>query len=304
MYLEHFGLKELPFSLTHNANFFCLLDTYSSALSLVKISLENGEGFIKIIGEVGTGKTFLCRKLLNELDAKEKYVTAYIPNPNLDHATLYEAILSELGVKVAKKSRPYELLNILNEKLLELYKQNKNVVVVIDEAQGLADEILEALRLLSNIETDSSKLLHIVLFGQPELDKHLARPHLRQLRQRVSFSYYLHSLTLRELEQYIYFRLKTSGYKYEKVFSTLALKLLAKATGGIPRLVNVLCHKALLAAYGYNEKQVTAKAMLIAVKDTDSAIVILKKHVINILLFTGLFVIVSAELYYFVRFVA
>lgn len=300
MYLEYFGLSEFPFALTHNENFFCTLDTYNSALNLIKISLENGEGFIKVIGEVGTGKTFLCRRLLNELDAK-KYVTAYIPNPNLDHATLYEAILSELGVVYDKATKPYELLHILNLKLIELYKQHKNVVVVIDEAQGLADEILEAIRLLSNIETESNKLLHIVLFAQPELDKHLAKSNLRQLRQRIAFSYYLHPLTITELEDYICFRLQTAGYKYGKLFSCMALKLVHKATAGIPRLVNIICHKSLLAAYGYNEKKVTVKTILTAIKDTDSVLFLLNKSIRNSLLLVCLLAIFSVELYYVFR---
>lgn len=298
MYLDHFALTRLPFALTPDADFFCALDMYNAALNLIKISLHNGEGFIKIIGEVGTGKTFLCRKLLRELDTK-KYITAYLPNPNLDHATLYEALLIELGIQFPPVSKQYELLNILNNALLELYRKHKNVVVIIDEAQNLGDEILEAIRLLSNLETESSKLLHIVLFGQPELDKRLNKQNLRQLRQRISFSYYLRSLSLEELETYTTFRLSAAGYRNgQNLFSRTALRLLLKATSGIPRLVNAICHKALLVAYGRSNKTVTAHDVLIAIKDTDSTTILLKKHLISGLMFLGLFAVLSAELYY------
>jgi len=303
MYLEHFGLKELPFPLTHNSHFYCSLDAYSSAMNMINVSLENGEGFVKIIGEVGAGKTLLCRKLLNELD-QEKYVTAYIANPSLDHSALYEAILLELGAVIPKRTRAYkvhELLSILNAKLLMLYKQQKHVVVIIDEAQTLSDELLEAVRLLSNVETESCKLLHIVLFGQPELDRHLARQQLRQLRQRIAFSYYLKPLTAAELEDYICFRLKAAGHEYGKIFSPIASKLLLKATSGIPRLINILCHKALLVAYSSNRDMVTARAMMIAIKDTDSAVVILKNYCVSNLVLASLLTIFVAELYYVLR---
>jgi MSHA biogenesis protein MshM len=301
MYLEYFELSELPFTLTPNTNFFCALEAYNSALNLVKVSLGNGEGFVKIVGEVGTGKTLLCRKLLNELDP-EQFVTAYIANPTLDHATLYEVILSELDVKLPKKSlKSHELLQLLNNTLLELYKKHKHVVVLIDEAQNLPDEMLEAVRLLSNIETESSKLLHIVLFGQPELDKRLAQRKLRQLRQRIAFSYYLKPLCKLELEDYVYFRLNAAGYKYGTLFSDSALSLLAKASAGIPRLINILCHKSLLAAYGYNKKKVTTKSVLLAIKDTDSVWVILRKNLIKFLALASLAVLFCAELFYIIR---
>lgn len=300
MYLEYFELNEFPFTLTPNTGFYCALPSYNNAINLIKLSLENGEGFIKIIGEVGTGKTLLCRKILNELDPT-KYVTAYIANPNLDHATLYEAIIAELGIPYLPKTKQHELLKILNNKLLELYQQNKHVVVVIDEAQVLADKLLEAIRLLSNLETESSKLLHIVLFGQPELDNRLKKVKLRQLRQRIAFSYYLTPLTQAELNDYIYHRLKAAGYKYGSLFSKTAHKLIFKATNGTPRLVNVLCHKALLACYGYGKNKVTVKSVLLAIKDTESSLSIVGKHLIYGSVLFILIATLGIEAYYALR---
>lgn len=270
MYLEYFGFNEIPFSLTPNTNYFCNLITYNEALNVIMVSLRNGEGFIKVVGEVGTGKTLLCRKLLNSLE--DEYVTAYIANSNLDTFGLHEVIAKELGVKYPKDVKQHELLNLLNERLLDIYKTGKRVVVVIDEAQVLPDNVLEALRLLSNLETESSKLLHIILFGQPELDIRLEQVNLRQLKQRIAFAYNLRPLTRNEMDDYICYRLGTAGYKFKTIFSHDASDLLFKASGGIPRLINILCNKALLAAYGFNQKQVTAKIMSMAIDDTDSIV--------------------------------
>jgi MSHA biogenesis protein MshM len=300
MYLDYFELNEFPFTLTPNTKFFCTLSTHSEALNVINVSLENGEGFIKIIGEVGTGKTLLCRKLLNSLDA-EKYISVYIVNPNLDCSAFYEAILKELGVPYNKKTDQHELLLALSDKLLSLYKSNKHVIVIVDEAQGLPDKTLEALRLLSNIETESSKLLHIVLFGQPELEVRLNKPKLRQLKQRIAFSYQLRRLNLREIEDYLHFRLKTAGFNYNRLFTRAAHKLLFTASTGIPRLINVLCHKALLAAYGYGEKRITAKTMLLAIKDTNGIFNMLKKRLGAYIVLAVLFLILGIEIFVVLR---
>lgn len=301
MYLDYFELNEFPFTLTPNTNYYCALPSYNAALDLILISLENGEGFIKIVGEVGIGKTLLCRKLLNNLESSE-FITAYIANPNLNSATLYGAILKELGIELShSKQKTHELLDILSSKLLQLYKEHKHVVVVIDEAQGLGYSVLEELRLLSNIETESSKLLHIVLFGQPELDEHLNKKKMRQLKQRITFSYYLSPLKKQELEDYIFYRLQTAGYRYGSLFSPTARKLLFKASSGIPRLVNVLCHKALLVSYGYNRKKVQAKAMLVAIKDTESVFTNIKKQLISVSIATVLIMVLGFELYCIIR---
>ena len=286
MYLEYFGLNEFPFALTPNCSFYCSLTSHQEALDVLKYSIKNGEGFIKIIGEVGTGKTLLCRKLLSIFEVDANYATAYVVNPNLDSYGLYEALANELGVETkTKKTKQNELLGILNERLLELYKQNKKVVVFIDEAQVIPFKTLESLRLLSNLETESTKLLQMVLFGQPELNQRLAKNELRQLNQRIAFSYNLRPLKRSELDEYILHRLKVAGYNsYSSLFTKKACDLLFRASRGIPRLINILCHKSLLATYGYNYKKVNFKSMLLAVKDTESAYSALKKNVYYLLL--------------------
>lgn len=280
MYLEYFGLNEFPFALTPNTDFYCNLLSHQEALDVALVAIKNGEGFTKIIGEVGTGKTLLCRKLLKALEPDKKYVTAYILNPNIDCVGLYETLAKELGVTIkAKKITQNSLLKLLTDKLLDIYKEGKMVVVLIDEAQALPKDTLESLRLLSNLETESKKLLHMVLFGQPELDEHLEEDNLRQLKQRITFSYYLKPLKRHELEDYINNRLLKAGYKnYGSLFSKKICDVLFRASNGIPRLINVLCHKALLAAYGFGEKKVSTKSMVLAIKDTESTKSFLKKR--------------------------
>jgi len=180
MYEDHFGLRQAPFSLTPDTGFFFRNDAHVEALQVLRVALDAGEGFIKVTGEVGTGKTLLCRLLLNGLD--EQWVTAWVPNPYLDPDALRRAIADELRVALGPTPRQHTLVKKLQERLIELAASGKRVAVVIDEAQALSDESLEALRLLSNLETETRKLLHVVLFGQPELDERLAQPQLRQLR--------------------------------------------------------------------------------------------------------------------------
>jgi MSHA biogenesis protein MshM len=301
MYLEHFELNEFPFTLTPNTQYFCALPSHVSALNLIDISLKNGEGFIKIVGEVGIGKTLLCRKILKHLEASG-YVTAYIANPNLDSSSIYESILKELGVVLPEHQlKPYELLRLLNSKLLGLYSADQHVVIVIDEAQALSDSLLEELRLLSNLETETSKLLHIVLFGQPELDDHLNKKNLRQLKQRIAFSYYLEPLCWSEFENYVCQRLQKSGCKWGTLFSSMAKKLLFRASSGIPRLINILCHKALLIAYSYDVKKIGVKVALMAIRDTESALTVIKKCSLNFLVIVFLLTVLGFEGFYMVK---
>jgi MSHA biogenesis protein MshM len=299
MYLEHFQFKEYPFALTPNVDFFVRLTSHQSALNVLLLSLENGEGFIKIIGEVGTGKTLLCRKLLHVLDERG-YVTAYIPNPNLETSELYQALARELEISVKVINANNNLLSFINDKLIELYKENKKVVLIVDESQALSDENLEALRLISNLETPSSKLIQIVLFAQPELDQRLKSKKLRQLTQRISFSYYLKSVPAEELKSYLGCRLKAAGLKnFSEIFSPHAYYLLYKASNGVPRLINLLCHKALLLSYGMGLKKVNGRIMLAAIKDTES---VSKKYLLSYcwnvaVIILGL--VAYAEIYYF-----
>ena len=270
MYLEHFNITQLPFTLTPNTDFYCSLPGSQMALNVLLFGVQSGEGFIKIVGEVGSGKTLLCRKLLNSLD--ENYHTAYIPNPDLSPAGLRRMLAQELGVEVHARISSQEALELITRRLVELRAQGKNVALIIDEAQALPDESLEALRLLTNLETEKEKLLQIVLFGQPELDHRLNRHHFRQLKQRITFSYYLQPVKWAELNSYICHRLAVAGYTRGSIFSKRATRLLFKKSQGTPRLINILCHKAMLAAYGRGELVVSYKAMRQATQDTESIV--------------------------------
>ncbi len=269
MYQAHFGLRELPFTLTPNTSFYCDLEGHRSALQVLTTALDTGEGFIKVVGEVGTGKTLLCRKLLNELP--DHYVTAYIPNPHVTPDELRGQIARELQVEVDDPNNQQLLTQAIQHKLVELNKDGKVVVIVLDEAQALPSESLEALRLISNLETETRKLLHIVLFGQPELNEKLAQREHRQLRQRIAFSYNLQAMNMQELARYISHRLYVAGYKGPPMFTARSVQLLHQASRGIPRLANVLCHKVLILCYGEGSYMVGPKQVREAVKDTEDA---------------------------------
>jgi MSHA biogenesis protein MshM len=268
MYKAHFGLREAPFQITPDTSFFFSFASYREALNTLLVAAASGEGFIKITGEVGTGKTLLCRKLLRSLDAS--FVTAYIPNPSLEPLTLMCALADELGVVHAGDGDQHRLLKAINHALLNLARQNKRVLLCIDEAQALPIETLEALRLLSNLETEKRKLLQILLFGQPELDKRLARPEIRQLAQRISFHFRLRPLSLDETKVYLLHRLRVAGFAEHEMFSASGVWLLRFASGGIPRLLNVLAHKSLMLSYGEGLQHVGVRQVLAAVRDTES----------------------------------
>lgn len=270
MYLEHFRLSKAPFSLTPNTEFFCELPTHQEALTVLLLSLAQGEGFIKIVGEVGTGKTLLCRILLNSLS--DEYVTAYIPNPDQTPNSLRFAVACELGIQPKKSWTQYQILEALNLRLLELHRAGKKIVLLIDESQALSKACLEAIRLLTNLETEEQKLLQVVLFGQPELDTNLEEYGLRQLKQRITFSYHLQPLARKEQDRYLNHRLARAGYTFGNLFTEKALKRLYKASKGMPRLLNILCHKSLLVAYGQGKALVDGHAVSRAIADTESTI--------------------------------
>ncbi len=268
MYLNHFKLTKQPFSLTPNTAFYCDLPTHQEALSLLLLSLEQGEGFIKITGEVGTGKTLLCRLLLNTLD--DTYVTVYIPNPDLTSDSLRLSLAHELGLMLEKDLPQHQLLDAINRRLLELHQAGKKTVLVIDEAQALPDVCLEAVRLLTNLETEEKKLLQVVLFGQPELDVKLNQNSLRQLLQRITFSYDLKALSRFDFEMYLFHRLAKAGYTYGSLFTKGARRRLYRASRGLPRLLNVLCHKSMLVSYGRGLTKIDARSVKRAIADTES----------------------------------
>jgi MSHA biogenesis protein MshM len=267
MYLVHFGLHELPFGITPDTSFVYSAAAHQEALNTLLVAVAGGEGFVKIIGEVGTGKTLLCRRFLASLDGRA--VSAYIHNPQLEPRTLLLAVAHELGIKLEKYDYQFRLIELLSNALLELASQGKRVVVCIDEAQAMPLETLESLRLLSNLETEKRKLMHVILFGQPELDTKLADPSVRQLRQRIAFEYRLKPLKREEMRHYLAHRLRVAGYRgSNELFSPAAVRALHKASGGTPRVINILAHKAMISAYGEGRQQVQRRHIYTAARDS------------------------------------
>jgi MSHA biogenesis protein MshM len=274
MYLTHFGLNAAPFALTPDTSFAFSSRAQREALDTLVLAVDGGEGFIKITGEVGTGKTLLCRRFLAHAGAgggKPAYKTAYIPNPCLSPRTLLLAIAHELKIRVVNVNSDAEILQTLNRSLLRMAARGASVVVCLDEAQAMPVETLEALRLLSNLETEKRKLIQVVLFGQPELDTKLARNDLRQLRSRIAFHYHLGALSSAETGVYIAHRLRVAGYRGQAVFPSAAALAVHRAARGVPRLVNIIAHKSLLLAYGQGATRVTLRQVRAAAKDTPHA---------------------------------
>jgi MSHA biogenesis protein MshM len=269
MYRAHFGLREMPFGITPDTSFAYACTSHQEALNTLLVAVRNGEGFIKIVGEVGTGKTLLCRRFLSTLDAT--HVTAYIPNPYLEPRTLLFALAEELGVAVPREADQHRLLKTLNHALLEFARQGKTVVLCLDEAQAMPIETLEALRLLTNFETEKRKLLQVVLFGQPELDARLNQASVRQLQQRITFQYRLAALDRREVDQYIAHRLRVAGYRGNRLFTRPATRVAHRRSGGVPRLVNIVAHKSMLLAYGEGLQHVLPRHVRSASRDTPAA---------------------------------
>ncbi|MDA0148565.1 ExeA family protein [Vibrio sp. LaRot3] len=265
MYLEHFGFSQLPFHLTPNTELFLGLEPHYEAIQTVNAALDMGEGVIKVTGEVGTGKTMVCRMLVNHFEPHVQLV--YLPNSALSGEELRQAVASELGVKI-KNSR--SIVDDIQAKLIALAKKNKQVVVLVDEAQALTDDALEVLRLFGNLETEQRKLLQIVLFGQPELDERLELYHLRQFRQRITFSAKLRPLSIDETVAYITTRLEKAG-GYSEVIPFALKKAVWRASGGIPRLINQICHKSLVLSCSQGCNLVTSQQIFSAIQDTFDA---------------------------------
>ncbi len=270
MYEEHFGLSELPFGITPDTSFFFACNSYQEALNTLLIAIRNGEGFIKVTGEVGTGKTLLCRKFMATL-GDDDYKTAYIPNPYLNPHSLLLALTDELELYIDLDVDQNHLLKALNLALMALADKGKRIVICLDEAQAMPMESLEALRLLTNLETEKRKLLQVVLFGQPELNKNLEHESIRQLNQRITFHYELPPLSKDELNYYLMHRLAVAGHRGGPLFSPGALGLLYHASGGIPRLVNILAHKSMMVVYGEGSRSINASHVKTALLDTPAA---------------------------------
>jgi MSHA biogenesis protein MshM len=269
MYTGHFGLKDLPFTITPDTSYFFAHAPHQEALNTLLVAVRSGEGFIKVVGEVGTGKTLLCRKFLSALPPEE-FATAYIPNPYLQPMTLLLAIADEYGVSYPTPVSQHQLLRILTQFFIDTHGQGRRVVVCLDEAQAMPIVTLESLRLLTNLETERRKLIQVVLFGQPELDARLERASVRQLKQRITFSARLKPLTPDDTEYYLAHRLNIAGYRGSQLFSHAAVKRLHRAAAGIPRMINILAHKALMAAFGEGASFVDSAHVDAAIADTES----------------------------------
>lgn len=268
MYLAHFGLDQLPFGITPDTEFVYPSHSHIEGLNLLHIALAGGDGFVKVVGEIGTGKTLLCRNFLAELDPE--WQAAYLPNPRMEPHALLQEIADELNAGDGA-SEPAHVIKHINSRLLELAQSGKKVVLCIDEAQTMPLPTLESLRLLSNLETEKRKLLHIVLFGQPELDDMLNDYSVRQLRQRIVFHHRLRHLDTDEVSSYVNRRLRIAGHGGEPLFTHRAMAMLYRGAAGTPRLVNILAHKSLLAAFGSGRSRVEASDVRAATRDTEGA---------------------------------
>ena len=265
MYLNHYGLTEPPFRITPHTDFFFSGANRGATLEALLYAITHDEGIVKVTGEVGSGKTMLCRVLIERLPAEVE--TVYLANPSLEREEILQAIMDDLKFDMTGAHRAGQLLRALQDHLIALYGAGKRVVLLIDEAHAMPPETLEQIRLLSNLESSRHKLLQIALFGQQELDLHLATTLLRPLRERITHSFRLEPLVHADVGQYLMFRLRQAGYKGPDLFDRNALKLIAKSSDGLTRRLNILADKCLLAAYAEGGHGITRKEAVAAIRD-------------------------------------
>jgi general secretion pathway protein A len=258
MYKNFYGLKEKPFEITPDPNFLYLSPGHREALAHLTYAVRERVGFTVITGEVGTGKTTLVQSLLSQLNGRTK--TAYLFNPNLNTLDFLEYICEDLGVKISRRSKG-QFIAHLYQALLEYYARNVSVVLIIDEAHRLKPELLEEVRLLTNLETPKGKLLQVILVGQPELNETLDRKEFRQLKQRISLRYHLRMLTKKETFEYIENRLQKAGWKGPSIFSAKALERIFEYSQGIPRLINIVCDNSLISGYAADRQIIEKKTI-------------------------------------------
>ena len=271
MYKEFFGLREKPFSVTSDPNFLFLSRIHKEAFSHLLYGIRERKGFLEITGEIGAGKTTLCRALLNQLDTNTK--TAFILNSTLPESQLLKAILADFGIPTDRKNNKLVLLKMLNDFLLNELTLGHNVVLIIDEAQNLRPKVLEEIRMLSNLETEKEKLFQIVLVGQPELKNKLDSPELYQLRQRIAVRFHITPLAKDEVDKYIYHRLTVAGSKGDIRFADDAIDALYEYSHGIPRLINLVCDRAMLLAYVMESRDITLPIITRSIREVEGVAV-------------------------------
>ncbi len=269
MYYAHFGLSEAPFRITPNTEVFFAGGNRGAILDALIYAIAQGEGIVKVTGEVGTGKTMLCNMLQSRLPAHIE--TVYLAHPSVSPEEILHAIAFELQLKVARDANRMEVMQALYSYLLQRHAQGKQVVIFVEESQNMPIATLEEVRLLSNLETGKHKLLQIVLFGQPELDDNLRQPHIRQLRERITHSFALPPLSVQEVGEYLMFRMRAVGYRGPDLFSAPVIKRIAQASAGLTRRINLIADKALLAAFSENTHSVQPKHVAAAIRDSEFA---------------------------------
>lgn len=267
MYYAHFGLKQPPFKITPNTEFFYLGGNRGAVLVALIYAVKSGEGIIKVVGEVGSGKTMLCRML--QVALPESVESIYLANPSVAPEDILHAIAFELQLELPENADRLKVMQVLQTHLLERHAAGRQVVIFVEEAQGMPLATLEEIRLLSNLETKYDKLLQIVLFGQPELDDNLNETRIRQLRERITHSFYLEPFDTTEIGEYLIFRLRAAGYFGPHLFTKAAIENIASVAKGLVRRVNILADKSLLAAFADNVYQVTPKYVQAAIKDSE-----------------------------------
>ena len=268
MYLEHFGLKEPPFRITPHTDFFFEGAGRGATLDALAYAILNEEGIVKVTGEVGSGKTMLCRVLIERLP--EQVETIYLATPSLGRDEILHAIADDLKLSF-REARVRVALRELQDRLIELYGEGRRVVIVIDEAHAMAEDTLEQIRLLSNLESSRHKLLQIVLFGQPELDELLSQPSMRPLKDRITHSFSIRPLGGAEVGKYLSHRMHAAGYRGPDLFQPRAVALLARASQGLTRRINILADKSLLAAFADDSHAVTRRHVRAAIADSEFA---------------------------------
>lgn len=267
MYYPHFGLQEAPFKITPNTDFFFAGGQRGAVLEALLYAVSSGEGIIKVVGEVGSGKTMLCRMLQSRLPAHIECI--YLANPSVAPQDVLHAIAFELQLSLPEKSNRLLALHVIQRYLMQRHAEGKQVVIFIEEAQGMPIATLEEIRLLSNLETKHDKLLQIILFGQPELDENLNKNEIRQLRERITHSFYLPPLDQKTISEYLDFRLRAAGYHGPALFPPQTVRHIAGVAQGLIRRVNILADKCLLAAFAENTHQVTERHVKAAIRDSE-----------------------------------